>query len=46
MSFHQTFTKMRGGSIFDSMLDSSGGLFALLMIMLYYRLKERTKQQA
>jgi VanZ family protein len=44
--FHQTFTNRRGGSIFDSMLDSSGGLFALLVITLYYRLKARTKEQA
>src|SRR3989442_11042528 len=26
---HQTFTRTRGGSIWDSLLDSSGGLFSL-----------------
>jgi VanZ family protein len=32
---HQTFTRTRGGSIWDSLLDSSGGLFALSFIALY-----------
>jgi VanZ family protein len=34
---HQTFTRTRGGSIYDSMLDSSGALFMLLMIALFNR---------
>ncbi len=44
--FHQTFTKWRGGSLYDAMIDSAGGLFALVMIALYGRWKERRKQQA
>lgn len=39
--FHQTFTKMRGGSIYDSLIDCSGGLLALLCITIYFRRKER-----
>jgi VanZ family protein len=34
---HQTFTRTRGGSIYDSLLDSSGALFMLLMIALFNR---------
>lgn len=34
---HQTFTRMRGGSINDSFLDSSGALFALACIWLLSR---------
>jgi VanZ family protein len=30
--FHQTFTQTRGGSIYDSLLDFSGGLTALLVL--------------
>jgi VanZ family protein len=30
--FHQTFTETRGGSIYDSLLDFSGGLTALLLL--------------
>lgn len=30
--FHQTFTHSRGGSLMDSLLDSSGALFALVWI--------------
>jgi VanZ family protein len=43
--FHQTFTRMRGGSIYDSMIDSVGGLFALLAITLYVKIKQRKKTQ-
>ena len=39
--FHQTFTTRRGGSIYDSLIDCSGGLLALLCITIYYRRKER-----
>src|SRR5262249_22846224 len=39
--FHQTFTRTRGGSIYDSLLDSSGGLFALLVISLVCHFRER-----
>ena len=33
--YHQTFTRSRGGSIFDVMIDTTGGLFALILIALY-----------
>jgi len=32
--FHQRFTRTRGGSIYDSLLDSSGALFMLAVIAL------------
>ena len=38
---HQTFTRTRGGSIYDSMLDSSGALFMLLMIAFFNRKQVR-----
>jgi VanZ family protein len=41
--FHQTFTQSRGGSIYDAMIDSAGGLFALLVIAFYARMKQRKK---
>lgn len=37
--FHQTLTKTRGGALADVLLDSAGGLTALLVITLYYRIK-------
>ena len=37
--FHQTFTHSRGGSIFDSLIDSSGALFMLLVIAFFNRKK-------
>jgi VanZ family protein len=33
--WHQTFTHTRGGSIWDSLLDTSGGSFALVIITLF-----------
>ena len=33
--FHQTLTRTRGGSIWDSLLDSSGALCSLIVIALY-----------
>ncbi len=33
--FHQSFTKFRGSSIYDSLIDSAGGLFSLTLIALY-----------
>jgi VanZ family protein len=33
--WHQTFTRTRGGSIWDSLLDASGGLFSLLIITVF-----------
>ena len=35
--FHQTFTRTRSGSAFDSLLDSSGVIFVLLVISFYNR---------
>lgn len=35
--FHQTFTGKRGGSIWDSLLDSSGTLFMLVAIWIISR---------
>ncbi|MEK6288960.1 MAG: VanZ family protein [Acidobacteriota bacterium] len=32
---HQTFTRTRSGSIWDFLLDSTGGLFSLAVIALY-----------
>ena len=34
---HQSFTKKRGGSIWDSLLDSSGALFMLIAISIVAR---------
>jgi VanZ family protein len=34
---HQTFTRTRGGSIWDSLLDSSGALFMLIAIWIVAR---------
>jgi VanZ family protein len=33
--YHQTLTRTRGGSVWDSLLDSSGALFSLIVIALY-----------
>jgi VanZ family protein len=35
--FHQTLTRTRGGSIWDSLLDSSGAFFVLVVIFVAYR---------
>src|SRR5436853_3466053 len=42
--FHQTFTRKRGGSIYDSMLDISGGLFALLIVWLLSSRKGKVRE--
>jgi len=34
---HQTLTRTRGGSVWDSLLDSSGAFFMLLAIFVFYR---------
>ena len=39
--FHQSFTRTRGASIYDSMLDSAGGLAALLVITLLSKVRRR-----
>ncbi|HUK90899.1 MAG TPA: VanZ family protein, partial [Blastocatellia bacterium] len=41
---HQAFTRTRGASIYDSMLDSTGGLFALLLITLVAKIRTRPAQ--
>jgi VanZ family protein len=33
--YHQSLTRTRGGSIYDVMIDTAGGLFGLIMIALY-----------
>ncbi len=35
--FHQAHTRTRGASIYDSMLDTAGGLFMLIAIAVYNR---------
>jgi VanZ family protein len=37
--YHQTFVPTRTGSIYDSLIDMSGGLTALLFFMLHRRRK-------
>lgn len=44
--FHQTLTRSRGGSIWDSLLDSSGALFMLFAISIVYRTPRKTGLQA
>ena len=41
--FHQSFVPSRTGSVFDSMIDSAGGLFALTIIWLQHRWVQRSK---
>lgn len=41
--FHQTFVPSRTGSIYDSMIDITGGLTALLLLMLWRKGKARRK---
>ncbi|MEP7339076.1 MAG: VanZ family protein [Acidobacteriota bacterium] len=38
--FHQTFTSQRTGSIYDSMIDTSGGTVALLLVWLVSRFRQ------
>jgi VanZ family protein len=44
--YHQSFTHTRGASIYDSMLDSAGGLAALLLITLTVRFASRSAPRA
>ena len=45
--FHQRFTRTRGGSIYDSLLDSSGALFMLVMIALFnFRKKSKARSRS
>ena len=41
--FHQAHTRRRGGSIYDSMIDSAGGLTMLLVIALASRHRARAR---
>ncbi|MCI0490748.1 MAG: VanZ family protein [Blastocatellia bacterium] len=41
--YHQSRTLTRGGSIYDSLLDISGGLFALIVIALLNRRSSRNE---
>jgi VanZ family protein len=43
--FHQTFVPSRTGSIYDSFIDMSGGLTALLLLSLRRKRREKRKQR-
>jgi len=43
--FHQTFVPSRTGSIYDSLIDMTGGLTALLLLMLWSKRKVRMKAE-
>jgi VanZ family protein len=43
--FHQTLTWRRGGSLYDSALDSAGGLFGVLLIGVISCILERRKRR-
>ena len=44
--FHQTFTRTRGGSIYDSLLDTAGALFMLAVIgLVHSRKKSEVRSQ-
>jgi VanZ family protein len=40
---HQSFVASRGASAWDSLLDSTGALIALIVIFLFYRFRPRKK---
>ena len=42
--FHQTLTRTRGGSVWDVLVDSSGALFALIMIAVISRHSSNSRQ--
>ena len=42
--FHQTMTRTRGGSIWDSLLDSSGAFFMLIAIFVLYRTPRKVER--
>jgi VanZ family protein len=42
--FHQTFVPSRIGSIYDSFIDMSGGLTALLLLSVRHRRREKRKE--
>lgn len=41
--YHQRFTQTRGGSIYDVMIDTAGGLFALILIAIYTNSRRSSK---
>ena len=43
--FHQTLTRSRGGSLWDSLLDSGGAFFVLVAIAIAYRTPRKTGVQ-
>lgn len=43
--FHQTLTRSRGGSLWDSLLDSSGAFCMLVLIAIVYRTPGKTGVQ-
>ena len=43
--YRQSLTRTRGGSVYDSLLDMSGGLFALLVIALLSRRRPRRDRE-
>ena len=43
--YHQTFVPTRTGSIYDSFIDISGGLTALLLLTLWRRRKNKDEKQ-
>lgn len=43
---HQSFTRTRGGSVYDSLLDSSGALFMLIGIAIVNRGRENAIKEA
>ena len=43
--YRQSLTRTRGGSVYDSLLDMSGGLFALLVIALLGRRRLRRDRE-
>ncbi|MFY9607201.1 MAG: VanZ family protein [Blastocatellia bacterium] len=43
---HQGFTRTRGGSVYDSLLDSSGALFMLIGITIVSRGREKAINEA
>ena len=43
--FHQTFTRRRTGSVYDSLIDTSGAATALVLLWLYGRKIEKNQPQ-
>jgi len=43
--YHQTFTRRRTGSVYDSLIDTSGAATALVLLWLYGRRIEKSLPQ-